>query len=101
VLYFGVGSPKVEAGTDKGYAEIVAELKAKPDLKAVISGYHSASGTLATNQDLAKRRAFAVRDMLTASGIAADRVVLEKPQQVQANAAGEDAESRRVEVSTR
>jgi photosynthetic reaction center cytochrome c subunit len=101
VLYFGVGSPKVEAGKEKGFTEIVAELKAKPDLKAVISGYHSASGTLATNQELAKRRAFAVRDLLAASGIAAERVVLEKPQQVQANAAGEDAESRRVEVSTR
>jgi photosynthetic reaction center cytochrome c subunit len=101
VLYFGVGSPKVETGKEKGWPEILAELKAKPDLKAVISGYHSASGTLATNQDLAKRRAFAVRDMLAANGVAADRVVLEKPQQVQANAAGEDAESRRVEVSTR
>jgi photosynthetic reaction center cytochrome c subunit len=101
VLYFGVNSPKVETGKEKGWAELLAALKDKPDMKVAISGYHSASGTLAANQELAKKRAFAVRDMLAAAGVAGDRVVLEKPQQVQANSAGEDAESRRVEVTVK
>ncbi len=101
VLYFGVNSPKVETGKEKGWTELLTALKDKPDLKVAISGYHSASGTLAANQELAKKRAFAVRDMLAAAGVAGDRVVLEKPQQVQANSAGEDAESRRVEVTVK
>jgi outer membrane protein OmpA-like peptidoglycan-associated protein len=58
-------------------------------------------GTLAANQELSKKRAFAVRDALAAAGIAADRIQLEKPQQTEANAAGEDTAARRVEVSVR
>ena len=71
----------------------------KPALKVTISGYHSASGTVAQNQELAKQRAFTVRDSLLAAGVAESRVVLAKPQQTQANPAGEDHDSRRVEVT--
>ena len=70
-----------------------------PALKATISGYHSAAGTLAQNQELAKQRAFTVRDSLMAAGIAEARVTLAKPQQTSANVAGEDPTSRRVEVT--
>jgi photosynthetic reaction center cytochrome c subunit len=79
--------------------QLVASLKANPAAQAVISGYHSASGDLAQNQDLARRRAFAVRDALKAAGIDEARVVLEKPQQTEANAAGEDPKARRVEIA--
>jgi photosynthetic reaction center cytochrome c subunit len=99
VLYFAVGSPVLEGEQAKGLALLVAEMNASPGVKATISGYHSAAGTLAQNQELAKQRAFTVRDSLMAAGIAESRVVLEKPQQVEANAAGEDATARRVEVT--
>jgi photosynthetic reaction center cytochrome c subunit len=67
----------------------------------VISGYHSASGDLASNQELAKQRAFAVRDLLKSRGIEPDRVVLEKPQSAEANLSGEDPKARRVDIAIR
>lgn len=101
VLFFEVGSPALKADQLPALQRVLESLKAAPSTQAVISGYHSASGTLAQNQDLAKKRAFAVRDALAAGGVAAARVVLEKPQQTEANAAGEDASARRVEVTVR
>jgi photosynthetic reaction center cytochrome c subunit len=56
---------------------------------------------LASNQELAKQRAFTVRDSLLAAGIASDRVVLEKPLSAEANLAGEDPAARRVEVTVK
>ncbi len=101
VLYFDVGSPALKTDQAVELDRVVASLKQAPTTQAVISGYHSASGTLAQNQDLAKRRAFAVRDALSARGIEPARVVLEKPQQTEANLAGEDPSARRVEVTVK
>jgi photosynthetic reaction center cytochrome c subunit len=53
---------------------------------------------LAANQELAKKRAFAVRDALVAAGVPVARVKLDKPQKAEANVAGEDPAARRVEV---
>jgi photosynthetic reaction center cytochrome c subunit len=99
VMYFDVGSPVLQGEQEKGLAQVIMSLTDKPALKVTISGYHSASGTVAQNQELAKQRAFTVRDSLLAAGVAESRVVLAKPQQTQANAAGEDHDSRRVEVT--
>jgi photosynthetic reaction center cytochrome c subunit len=101
VLYFDVASPVLKADQSAGLAQVIASLVAAPGSKAIISGYHSASGTVAQNQELAKQRAFTVRDALVAGGIDASRAVLEKPQVVEANAAGEDATARRVEVTVK
>ena len=100
VLYFDVGSPALQESQAAGLAQLVATLKKETRATATISGFHSASGTLAANQELAKQRAFAVRDALVASGIDARRVKLEKPQQTSGNVAGEDPSARRVEVRT-
>lgn len=99
VMYFDVGSPALQGEQQKGMAQLIVSLTEKPALKATISGYHSASGTLAQNQELAKQRAFTVRDALLAAGIAESRVTLARPAQTQANPAGEDFDSRRVEVT--
>jgi photosynthetic reaction center cytochrome c subunit len=101
VLYFDVASPVLKPDQSAGLAQVIASLAAAPGSKAIISGYHSASGTVAQNQELAKQRAFTVRDALVAGGIDASRAVLEKPQVVEANAAGEDATARRVEVTVK
>jgi outer membrane protein OmpA-like peptidoglycan-associated protein len=74
-------------------------MSSQPRLKATVSGYHSASGELAANQELAKQRAMSVRDALVAAGVQADRVVLEKPLSAEANLAGEDPAARRVSVT--
>ena len=101
VLYFGVGSSTLEGEQAKGLILLIATLSAKPAAKASISGYHSASGELAANQQLAKDRAVKVRDSIVAAGIAPARVVLDKPLQAEANLSGEDPAARRVEVSVK
>jgi photosynthetic reaction center cytochrome c subunit len=101
IVYFGVGSAALPTDMDKAIGSMVAALKANPAAKATLSGYHSAAGDLASNQELAKQRAFAVRDALKAAGIEPERVVLEKPIQTEANAAGEDPKARRVEIAVK
>jgi photosynthetic reaction center cytochrome c subunit len=101
VMYFNVGSAVLEGDQAKGMAQLVTTMLGTPAVKATISGYHSASGELAANQELAKQRAFTVRDSLLAAGIATERVVLEKPLSAEANLAGEDPSARRVEVTVK
>ena len=100
-VFFAVGSASVGGDGGKVIADLAAALKANPSASVSVSGFHSAAGNLAQNQELAKNRAFAVRDALVAAGIAADRVVLEKPMQTEANVSGEDPRSRRVDVAVR
>ena len=101
VLFFAVNSPALSADASKGLEPLIAALKANPAAKITVSGYHSAAGDLAQNQELAKQRAFAVRDAVKAAGIAEDRVVLAKPQSAEANLAGEDPKARRVELAVK
>jgi K(+)-stimulated pyrophosphate-energized sodium pump len=79
-------------------ADSIAKLAdaAKPGAgKLVISGFHDATGDPVKNAELAKARAFAVRDALKAAGVAEDRIELKKPEQVNAGSADD---ARRVEV---
>lgn len=101
VMYFNVGSSVLEGEQSKAMAQLIASMAASPRLKATISGYHSATGELAANQELAKQRAFTVRESLLAAGIATERVILEKPLVTQANLSGEDFAARRVEVTVK
>jgi photosynthetic reaction center cytochrome c subunit len=98
VLYFGVGSADLNATQAAGLVELLKSLSAAPRSVAFVSGYHSAAGEKAANEELAKKRAFAVRDALLAGGVPANRIRLDKPQQTEANIAGEDPAARRVEV---
>jgi photosynthetic reaction center cytochrome c subunit len=101
VVFFAVGSSAMTDEGVKSLAPVIAALNANPEAKVTISGFHSAAGNLAQNQELAKQRAFSVRGAFKAAGIAADRVVLDKPQSAEANLSGEDPKSRRVEVAVR
>jgi len=99
VMYFGVGSATLEGEQAKGLVQLISAMAAQPAAKVTISGYHSAAGELAANQELAKQRALNVRDALKAAGIAEQRVKLEKPLVAEANLVGEDPSARRVEVT--
>jgi photosynthetic reaction center cytochrome c subunit len=101
VLYFDVDSAMLAGEQARGMALLIAKMAAEPALVATVSGYHSASGNADHNQELAKQRALSVRDAMLAAGVAGARVVLDKPMQAQANAAGEDHDARRVEVTLR
>ena len=64
--------------------------------RAVISGFHDATGDPKINEELAKLRAQTVRDVLLGLGVSADKVDLQKPA-ISAGS-GNNAEARRVEV---
>jgi K(+)-stimulated pyrophosphate-energized sodium pump len=95
VLYFASGSAALPAGFED-LKSMVDAYNAKAGSKFVVSGFHDATGDAAKNAELAKQRAEAVRDRLVASGVAADRIEMKKPEQMNA---GTDAQARRVEVA--
>jgi photosynthetic reaction center cytochrome c subunit len=98
-IFFAVGSAELPADAAATLAPMLKALQADAASKVSLSGFHSASGDAAQNEELSKQRAFAVRDALKAAGIAEDRIVLDKPQQTEANIAGEDPKARRVELT--
>ena len=97
-VYFASGASALPAGADKGVAEMLAAFKAKPAGKFALSGYVDPSGDPVKNAELAKLRAFAVRDAFKAAGVAEDKIELKKPEDLTAGATSA-AEGRRVEVS--
>ncbi|BDR09128.1 OmpA family protein [Comamonas thiooxydans] len=93
-FYFVSGKAEVAAGANEALSDVVkgvAEGK-----RAVISGFHDATGSAEINAELAKQRAQAVQAALVALGVAENKVELKKPEQSQAD--GSNAEARRVEV---
>jgi outer membrane protein OmpA-like peptidoglycan-associated protein len=93
-FYFATGKADLAAGANEALADIVKGVAAGQ--KAVVSGFHDATGDAAQNAELAKNRALTVRDALQALGVAEDRIELKKPEATQGT--GSNAEARRVEV---
>jgi outer membrane protein OmpA-like peptidoglycan-associated protein len=94
-FYFAPGKVELAQDGAKALTEILAA--AKSGKKVGISGYVDPSGDAAKNAELAKQRAFAVRDLLTGSGVDAGQIVLVRPNDIKAGATSA-AEGRRVEV---
>lgn len=94
-FYFASGKAELAAGANEALAAVVTG--AAGGKKVLVSGFHDASGDPAKNAELAKSRAFAVRDALVQLGVAQDRIELNKPEET--TAAGPAAQARRVEVS--
>ena len=97
VFYFSSGKADLAAGAGAALEGVVAGAKA--GRKLAISGFHDATGGAAQNAELARQRAFAVRDALRAAGVDDATIELKKPKQM--TTAGSDAEARRVEVTLR
>ncbi len=96
-FYFESGKTDLPADAGAMVKDLVAYAKESAAAKLSISGYHDATGDLASNQELAKNRAKAVRALLVSAGIAEDRVVMQKPEQTAGT--GDLKEARRVEIS--
>ncbi len=94
-FYFASGKADVAEGGSAALSEVVKAVAGGK--KAVISGYHDASGDPAKNAELAKQRAMNVQAALKTAGVADDKVELKKPEQAKAD--GPAAEARRVEVT--
>ena len=99
-VYFDSDKTEVHADFAAKAADLVAYLKAHPEVKAVISGFNDPTGDAAANAVLSKQRAEAVQAALVAQGVAQDSTLLEKPAETSGTAAT-NAASRRVEVVLR
>ena len=93
-FYFAVGKADLATGADEVLKDVIAGVK--EGKKAMISGYHDSTGTLAVNEEVAKKRAFAVKDALVRLGVTEEQIELVKPQVSEGT--GASAEARRVEV---
>jgi len=94
-FYFASGKSALAAGAADALGQVVKEVA--DGKRAVVSGFHDATGTAAVNAELARQRALAVRTALQSLGVAGDRIEMKKPEQLPI--AGSNAEARRVEVA--
>jgi outer membrane protein OmpA-like peptidoglycan-associated protein len=97
--YFEVDQFALPVAREGSLEAVIAYLKANPTAVASVSGYHDPTGDKAYNEDLAKRRAQAVKDAMMAAGIPESQVDMVKP--VETTGSGDMAEARRVEVAIR
>jgi K(+)-stimulated pyrophosphate-energized sodium pump len=93
-FYFASGKSAVGADAVPALVDVAKGVQAGQ--KAVVSGFHDATGDPAKNAELAKQRAFAVRDALKAAGVPEGKIELKKPEVL--TGSGDNAEARRVEV---
>ncbi|MDM0052280.1 OmpA family protein [Variovorax sp. J22R115] len=93
-FYFATASADLAPGAAEALAAVIKGVES--GRKAVVSGYHDTTGDAAVNEELAKKRAETVRDVLNGLGVPADKIELQKP--AVATGSGTNAEARRVEV---
>ncbi len=98
-LYFDISSDQLPSDATQTLDSVVAFLRDNSEATAYISGFHDPSGNYEFNQDLSKRRAQSVEKLLLETGIASERIILEKP--VETTGTGASKEARRVEVSVK
>jgi len=96
-FYFATASAELAGGANAALSELI--VLAASGKTVVISGYTDITGDAALNEELAKRRAFAVREALLALGLAEGGIELKKPEAI--TGSGSLRESRRVEVLAR
>jgi K(+)-stimulated pyrophosphate-energized sodium pump len=94
-FYFDSGKADAPVGAGKDMDELIAYAKANPNAKLGISGFHDSKGDPAANAELAKNRAKSVREVLKSAGVTEDRIMMDKPVQMDG---GNDKEGRRVDV---
>jgi len=94
VFYFATGSAELASGANSALADVVKGVAGGK--KAVVSGFHDTTGDAAINEELAKKRAMNVQQVLVGQGVPADKVDLQKPAVT--TGSGSNAQARRVEV---
>ena len=96
-VLFASGKSVLDADAAKAVASAVELLKAAPNAKIALSGYVDSSGNAEKNAELAKERAKSMRSALEKAGIAAARIDMQKPVQVEAGSA-DQSQARRVDI---
>jgi outer membrane protein OmpA-like peptidoglycan-associated protein len=74
LLHFEFAGTRLTPDSELRLAEIVAELRKRPDERVEVAGHADALGSKSYNQELSLRRARAVADRLVAAGIDAARL---------------------------
>jgi len=102
-VYFDTGSAVVTADGTKAITAALDEIKKDAGAKIAITGYTDKTGDQKANGELAKNRAKAVRDALTAAGVPVTNIEMRPPAfvEVGASTTAGDAEARRVEITKR
>lgn len=98
-LFFELGKAELPADALTQLAPLITAARDTSAARWVISGFHDASGDAAANAELAKHRAFAVRDLLVTAGVSAQAIELSKPAVTMGG--GDPREARRVDVTLR
>ena len=96
-LYFDSNRFNLSNLSETALQPVISWLNEHPENKAVVQGFHDATGKPANNVNLSKNRAQTVYDSLLASGISAQRIEMREPGN--ALGSGELKEARRVEVT--
>jgi outer membrane protein OmpA-like peptidoglycan-associated protein len=100
VVFFDVGKSEVTNDLAAASAAVKAYADSHPDAKLSVSGYNDPTGDAAANAALSKSRAEQVKAALVATGIAAERVDLDKPV-APTDTTESYAAARRVEVTVK
>jgi len=98
-LYFDLGKAELPGDALTRLAPLITAAKEAPASVLVLSGFHDASGDPVANAELAKQRAFAVRDLLATAGVSERGIELAKPAVTTGGA--DPREARRVDVTLR
>ncbi|WP_422060438.1 DUF2853 family protein [Sphingopyxis sp.] len=99
-VYFDTGKSDVSNDLSTAASAVKAYLAANSAATLAVSGYNDPTGNAAANAELSKKRAQSVKAALEKLGIAADKVVLEKPAETTTTAA-DNAAARRVEITVK
>jgi len=97
--YFDVDKFELPVAREGSLEAVIEYLKANPTAVASVSGYHDPTGDKAYNEELARKRAQAVKDAMMAAGVPDSQIDMVKP--VETTGSGDLAEARRVEVAIR
>jgi outer membrane protein OmpA-like peptidoglycan-associated protein len=73
-IFFDTGKADLKTGARNTLTRIAEQLRSDDTVRVSIEGHTDNVGSEAMNQELSERRANAVRDVLVASGISADRI---------------------------
>jgi ammonium transporter, Amt family len=95
-VMFDTGKNELSKDADATIKLAADFLKANGAAKLKLSGFVDGTGDPAKNKEIAKLRAFAVRDALKAAGVAETQIALQKPDDI---VAGKGEEARRVDIS--
>jgi photosynthetic reaction center cytochrome c subunit len=94
-VLFATGKTTPDAENQKLLDDVIAAMKANPDIKVDLSGFADKTGNPAKNLELAKQRALSVRDALKTAGVDAARIQMKKPEFA---VGGVESDARRVDI---